>query len=197
MLVALSGPSGVGKDTLLRGLKRRISDISYVVTMTTRAIRPGEVEGSSYHFVSQEHYNALLDDRELLAPAQVHGHWYGVPAESVRSPLRHGQDVMMKIDVQGAMTLRQRIPQAVFVFLAPSSIDDLLWRLRARHTESPDELERRLRDARFEMAQLPSYDYVVVNAPGGLRRAVDSVACIIAAERLRVRRPVIELAQEN
>jgi guanylate kinase len=193
MLVVLSGPSGVGKDSVIRELKQRVPDICYVVSMTTRPIRTGEIEGKSYHFVGREEYDSLLDRGELLAPAQVHGSWYGVPSEAVQAALRHGEDVFLKIDVQGAISLRRRLPQAVFIFLAPSSMEDLLERLRSRHTESPDELGRRLRDAQFEMEQLPTYDYKVVNAPDGLQRAVESVACIITAERLRVRRQPIEL----
>src|SRR4051812_32096620 len=107
MLVVLSGPSGVGKDSLIRDLRTRVTDICYVVTMTTRRMRAGEIEGASYYFVSRERYNELLDRRDLLAPAQVHGNWYGVPADTVRSALSNGQDVLLKIDVQGAIWLRR------------------------------------------------------------------------------------------
>lgn len=193
MLVVLSGPSGVGKDSLIHALKERVPDLCYTVTMTTRPMRPEEVDGRSYHFVTDQQYADLLDAGELLAPAQVHGYWYGAPAAAVRSALQSGQDVLLKIDVQGAMHLRRRLPQAVFVFLAPPSQHDLVERLRARHTESGELLERRLRDASFELEQLPSYDYVVVNEDGGLDAAVEAVACIIRAERLRVRRQPIEV----
>ncbi|HEX6506728.1 MAG TPA: guanylate kinase, partial [Chloroflexota bacterium] len=125
---------------------------------------------------------------------QVHGNWYGAPLDQIRDALTEGTDVLLKIDVQGAIQVRRRIPQAVFVFLAPASVDDLLERLRARHTESPEELERRVRDARFEMEQMRQYDYCVVNREDDLDQAVSDVACIISAERLRTNRQPIDLS---
>jgi guanylate kinase len=161
--------------------------------MTTREPRPGEVLGKNYYFVSKEEYEERLGRGDLLAPAQVHGHWYGAPIESVREALQWGQDVLLKIDVQGAIQIRRRVPQAVFIFIAPPSVADLVQRLSSRHTESAAELERRIRDAEFEMAQLPSYDYLVVNREGGLAEAAQRVACIISAERMRIHRQPIDL----
>lgn len=189
----LSGPSGAGKDSVIQRLRSEVTDIHYAVTATTRDPRPGEVPGKSYHFLSVSQYEAMLDRGELLAPANVHGNWYGVPIDEVRDAFATGQDVFLKIDVQGALHLRRRIPQAVFIFLAPPSIDDLVTRLRARHTESPEDLARRIRDAQFEMAQLGSYDYEVVNHEGCVNEAAQSVACIISAERLRTHPQPIDL----
>lgn len=195
ILFVLSGPSGVGKDSVIRELRRQFPDLHYAVTATTRSPRPGEVPGRSYHFVTRPEYDSMLDRGELLAPAEVHGHWYGAPIAELRQAFAAGDDVLLKIDVQGAIRVRRRLPQAVFIFLAPPSVDDLLVRLAARRTESEEELKRRLRDAQFEMAQLPAYDYVVVNREENLEEAVQAVACIISAERHRVQRQPIELPQ--
>ncbi len=196
VLVILSGPSGVGKDTVIQQLRRRLPDMHYAVTATTRPARPGEIEGESYYFIGQNDYDLMLDRGDLLAPAEVHGYWYGAPTEKIRDALDSGEDVLLKIDVQGAMQVRRRFPQAVFIFLAPSSMHDLMARLRSRHTESPEECKRRVADAQFEMAQLPQYDYQVVNHDDDVAGAVESVACIITAERLRLHRQPIALKRD-
>ncbi|HLJ66140.1 MAG TPA: guanylate kinase [Chloroflexota bacterium] len=192
-LFVLSGPSGVGKDSVIQRLRHRVENLSIAVTQTTRSPRPGEIPGVSYFFVSRDEYNRMLDAGELLAPAEVHGNWYGAPLDEVRRGFAAGHDVLLKIDVQGAIQVRRRFPQAIFVFLAPPDADVLLQRLRARHTEAPDELDRRLADARFEMEQLPQYDYVVVNREDDLDYAVAGLECIITAERLRTQYQPIEL----
>jgi guanylate kinase len=135
----------------------------------------------------------MLDRDELLAPAQVHGNWYGAPLGELRRAFAAGRDVLLKIDVQGAIQVRRRLPQAVFIFLAPPSMDDLIARLTARHTESEEELRRRVADATFEMAQMPHYDYLVVNKEQGLGDAIHAVGCIMSAERLRIHRQPIRL----
>jgi guanylate kinase len=193
LLVVMSGPSGVGKDSIIRRLRSRMPDLVFAVTATTRPPREGEVPGKSYFFVTQEQYHARLDGGELLAPANVHGRWYGAPLEPIRRALHEGRDVLLKIDVQGAIQVRRRLPQAVFVFVAPPSVEELIQRLQSRHTESKAELERRVRDARFEMEQLPHYDYVIVNRREDLDDAVDQMSCIVTAERLRAHRQPIEL----
>lgn len=195
MLMVLSGPSGVGKDSVLAYLRKQVPDICVAVTATTRDPRPGERDGNNYHFLSRADYNRMLDAGELLAPADVHGHRYGVPLDEIVRPLGEGADVIVKIDVQGAMDVRHRIPQAIFVFLAPPSLPELIRRLKDRHTELPDDLERRIRDASFEMEQLPRYDYAVVNGSEGAEKAAQSIACIIDAERLRTHRQPITLSQ--
>jgi guanylate kinase len=194
LLVVMSGPSGVGKDSIIRRLRSRMPDLHFAVTATTRPPREGEVPGKSYFFVTQEQYHAMLDGGALLAPANVHGHWYGAPLEPIRRALHEGRDVLLKIDVQGAIQVRRRLPQAVFMFVAPSSLEELIQRLQSRHTESKAELERRVRDARFEMEQLPHYDYVIVNRREDLDDAVDQMSCIVTAERLRAHRQPIELS---
>lgn len=180
---------------MLQYLRRQVPDICVAVTATTRAPRAGEQDGTSYHFLTRADYNRLLDAGRLLAPADVHGHWYGVPLEEILRPLHAGEDVLVKIDVQGAIDIRHRIPQAIFVFLAPPSLPELIRRLKERHTESPQDLERRIRDASFEMEQLPRYDYAVVNGPEGAEKAAGSIACIIDAERVRTHRQPITLSE--
>ena len=194
LLVVLSGPSGVGKDSLIRELRRVFPEVHVAVTATTRPRRPGEVPGKSYYFLSQAQYDELLDAGELLAPAKVHGYWYGAPLDELRGAFATGRDVLLKIDVQGAIQVRRRLPQAVFVFVAPPSRDELIERLQARRTEHGPDLERRMRDAELELAQMPQYDYVVVNDAGHLDLAVQHVACIITAEGLRTHRQPIDLA---
>lgn len=193
MLIVLSGPSGVGKDSVLRQLATRVQNLALVVTATTRPPRPGEVPDTSYHFISREEYERRLQGGEFLAPAQVHGHWYGAPLASIRQALERGQDVLLKIDVQGALALRAQIPSAIFVFLAPPSFRDLVLRLRSRQTEGDGEVDTRLRDAQFELEQAAGYDYLVVNVRDDLECAVRDLQCIIQAERLRTHRLPVEL----
>jgi guanylate kinase len=193
LLVVLSGPSGVGKDSVIKQLRDVLPDLHYAVTATTRAPRPGEVLGQSYFFLTRQEYDQMLDRGELLAPAQVHGNWYGAPLQPLRDAFARGKDVLLKIDVQGAIAVRRRIPQAVFLFLAPPAPEDLVDRLGSRQTESHEELSRRIRDAEFELAQLPHYDYCVVNHDQDLDATVGSVACVISAERLRISRQPIDL----
>jgi guanylate kinase len=193
LLVVLSGPSGVGKDTVIRHLREVLPDLHYAVTATTRAPRTGETHGQSYYFLSRSEYDVMLDRGELLAPAQVHGNWYGAPLQPLRAAFAQGKDVLLKIDVQGAIAVRRRFPQAVFLFLAPPSPAELVNRLGTRQTESSEEVDRRIRDAEFELAQLPYYDYCVVNHDQDLDETVSDVRCVIAAERLRISRQPIDL----
>jgi guanylate kinase len=193
LLVVFSGPSGVGKDTVIRAVKSSGFDIHYVVTCTTRAPRPGEVDGVDYHFVDKGEFTRMIADNELLEYANVHGHRYGTPIREVRDAFRRGQDALLKIDVQGGLQVKRRLPQAVFVFLAPPTPEELLCRLNRRHTESAGELKRRTRDAHFELSQRSSYDYVIVNQPDDVETAADQLKCIITAEKLRMHRQPIEL----
>ncbi len=186
ILFVLSGPSGVGKDSVLRALRAEGFPLRFVVTVTTRPQRPGEVHGRDYFFVSPAEFQRLKDQGRLLEWAVVHGHEYGTPLDQVQSALLAGQDVLLKIDVQGAAQVKRRVPGAVFIFLAPPSLEDLAARLIQRGTESPAALARRLADARLELQRLPEYDYVVVNRAGALETAVAHLKAIITAERLRV-----------
>lgn len=191
ILFIFSGPSGAGKDSVIAGLREAHPDVHYAVTATTRAMRPGETDGRDYYFLSKSEYDRQTDAGELLAPANVHGYWYGAPLGPIRAALAQHRDVLLKIDVQGAMAVRRRIPQAVYIFLVAPTFDDLVARLTARHTENPVDLQRRIDDAREEMRQMPLYDYRVVNPEHDLLHAVRLVSCIITAERLRIHRQPI------
>jgi len=154
-------------------------------SVTTRAPRAGESEGNPYHFVSQEQFTRLVENDELIEYANVHGNWYGQPRKVIRDQLNAGHDVLLKIDVQGAATIHQKVPEAIFIFLVPSSLEELEQRLTDRQTESEPELMRRLADARKELAQQHWYDYIVVNRQGHLEEAVDLLRAIMLAEHAR------------
>lgn len=186
LLIVLSGPSGVGKDAAIAALKARDVGVRYAVTATTRPRRPGEINGVHYYFYSREEFEAMVARHEFLEWSWVHGHMYGPPIAVVRGLLQEGHDVLLKIDVQGAANVKKRVKDAIFIFLAPPSIEDLVERLQKRHTESAEEVEVRIANAYKEMAALPEYDYIVVNEDGRLDKAVDEIQAIITAERLRV-----------
>jgi guanylate kinase len=187
MLVIISGPSGVGKDTIIEALRRRPHDpeLYYVVTCTTRAPRPGETDGTSYHFVSRSAFADLRRRGELLESAEVHGNWYGTPRQEVLDALRSGQDVILKIDVQGAAAVKARVSNALLIFLVPPSLEALFGRLRARATETADELEVRQRNAAVELARSEDYDHVVVNETGEVDRTAAAIDAILDEERAR------------
>jgi guanylate kinase len=187
LLVIISGPSGVGKDTIIEALRRRPHDpdYHYVVTCTTRAPRPGEVDGVSYHFVTVEVFEALRRAGELLEANQVHDNWYGTPREEVRRALADGRDVILKIDVQGAQQVKERVEEALLVFIVPPSLETLFDRLRARATETADELELRQRNAAIEIARQEDYDYVVTNETGQVERTAARIDEFIEAEHQR------------
>ncbi len=186
LLFVLSAPSGTGKDTVINTLKEQGMDFYVVPSVTTRAPRPGESEGSPYHFVSQETFDRLVDQGELLEYAKVHGNWYGQPRKPIRDNLSAGRDVLLKIDVKGAATVRSKVPNAIFIFLIPGSLEELAQRLAARRTETEEELQRRLDDARAELAEQRWYDYVIYNQQGHLQEAVDCLRAVMVAEHCRV-----------
>lgn len=184
LLVILSGPSGVGKDAVLSRMRELALPFHYVVTVTTRAQRYGEVDGQDYYFVTLQEFMGLRDGSKLLEWAKVYGNYYGVPREQVRNAMEHGRDVIAKLDVQGASTLKRLVPQAVGIFLAPPSMEELWARLRARKTEQGRDFEIRVQRSQEEMQALPIFDYVVVN--DDLDRAVAQIQAIITAEKCRV-----------
>jgi guanylate kinase len=186
LVVVLSGPSGAGKDATLSAMKSCSLPLSFIVTNTTRPQRPGEVDGVAYHFVSQQEFKRLVDGRELLEHAEVYGHFYGVPKAPVHQALALGKDVIIKVDVQGAMTIKKNLPGAVLIFLMPPSPEELKQRLKGRNTESIGDLEIRLDTARSEIAKLPMFDYVVLSYQNRIENTVDDITAIITAEKLRV-----------
>jgi guanylate kinase len=189
----LSAPAGAGKDTVLDALLRRNLGVTLVRTCTTRPQRAGEVDGASYRFLSEAEFERLRAAGEFLESAEYAGHHYGTPKQAVRDALARGQDVLLKIEVQGAATVKRQLPQAVLIFLAPPDAQELERRLRARATEGEAEVQRRLAQARHELARIPDYDYLVINHRDRLREAVDQLAHIILAERARVNVPAVRL----
>ena len=191
LLVVISGPSGAGKDSVLARMKNASHPYHYAVTATTRPRREHESNGRDYIFVSKEEFRRMIADDELLEWADVYGELYGVPKAQVTEAHARGEDAIVKVDVQGAATIRRLAPDAVLVFIAPPSIEELARRLRSRMTESRESLETRLGMAEKEMADAAWFDHVVVNETGELDGTVSAVVEIIARERLdreRIRR---------
>jgi len=185
LLFVLSAPSGTGKDTVITALKQRGVDFYVVASVTTRTPRPGESEGNPYYFVSQETFDHMVAENELLEHAKVHGNWYGQPLQQIKDNLQTGRDVLLKIDVQGAATVRQKIPGAIFIFLMPGSAEELVQRLTNRQTETEQQLQLRLTNARMELAQRDHYDYIIENRQGQLDIAVEHLRAVMMAEHCR------------
>jgi len=187
LLVVLSGPSGAGKDAVLDEMARRGLRFHRVVTCTTRSPRDGERDGVDYFFVSDSDFDHLVETGGLLEHAVVYGHRSGVPRQQVVDKLREGLDVYVRADVQGAASIRKLVPAAVLVFIAPSSLDEIEQRIRARGADDEATVQRRLATARDEMARRREFDYVLENEPGRLDATVDRLVEIVDAERLRPR----------
>jgi guanylate kinase len=192
-LIVLSAPSGAGKDTVLRELRRRDLGLHFVVPCTTRRRRPVEQDGVDYRFLSRKAFEALRDQDELLEHAEYAGHCYGTPKDEVRAAFARGEDALLKIEVQGAGQVKARYPQTVMIFLAPPSLEELERRLRARGVSDPADLAWRLARARDELAHIPAYDYLVINEVDRVTAAADQVEHIIQAERCRVGVPPVRL----
>lgn len=186
LLIILSGTSGVGKDAVLSRLKESGFPLSYIITTTTRKIRPREKDNVDYHFVSEKKFQKMIEDNELLEWATVYDKRYGVPRQPVKQALDQGQDVIIKVDTQGALTIKGIVPQAIAIFLTSQSIEELAGRLNLRGTEAPDALALRLKVAEEEIKQISSFDYIVVNRQDEIDSAVSDVKAIIAAEKCRV-----------
>ena len=186
LLVVLSGPSGVGKDASLQTLKQTEYPFYFVVTATTRPQRPNEVDGVDYHFVSVGEFAEMIEQGELLEYAVVYGDYKGIPKKHVREALASGKDVIMRIDVQGAATIRRLVPNAVTIFLTAESEEELVRRLEERKTEDPDKLKMRIVTARQELKRIVEFDYVVMNRTHQLEDTVNQVVSIITAEKSRV-----------
>jgi guanylate kinase len=191
LLIVISGPSGVGKDSILERMKQHLPLFHYAVTATTRLPRAGERSGIDYHFVSKEKFEQMMERGELLEWANVYGNLYGVPKGQIQQALAQGQDVIIKVDVQGAATIKSILSQAVFIFIVPPSLDELEKRLRERETESDQELKLRMDIATEEMKSLSMFDYAVVNSEVDL--TVAQIDAIISAEKCRVKPRTIEL----
>ena len=188
LLVVLSGPSGVGKDAALTELRKLDRPWHFVVTATTRKIRSGETDGKDYIFLDEPTFLDMKYRDEFVEFAQVYGNWYGVPKSQVIIGLDAGKDVILKIDVQGAATVRKMAPNALFLFMVPGSFEELQERLSQRMTESTPEIELRLKTAENEMDQGNGFDRQVVNSKDNLGQAVADIDAAIAEEKRRVGR---------
>ncbi|HQV68461.1 MAG TPA: guanylate kinase [Thermoflexales bacterium] len=193
LLVIISGPSGVGKDTMLECIRDFGSDFAFVVTMTTRPKRATEADGVDYFFVSHSTFQQMIADDELLEYSLVYGDYKGIPKNQVRKAFDSGKDVMMRIDVQGAEKIRKIAPNVITIFLMPESEAELVRRLTERKSETPDNLRRRINTAREEMKRRFEFDYIVVNRRDETTEAMDEILAVIKAEHCRVGRQPITL----
>lgn len=189
LLLVLSGPSGVGKGTVKNAIvKNKVFPFEYSVSMTTRKPRPGEVDGKDYFFVSEQRFQEAINQGELLEYNEYVGHHYGTPVGPVKKMLAEGKDVLIETDVNGARTVREKMPDGVFIFLTPPDLHTLHLRLERRGTESEDVIMGRIREARKEILVMQDYDYAVVNDT--VANAVDHIKAIVDAEHVSVKRVI-------
>jgi guanylate kinase len=193
LLIVISGPSGVGKDSVIQRLKEIGTSFHFVVTATTRPKRADEIEGLDYFFVSREEFTEMIERDELLEHAIVYDDYKGIPKRQVREAMQSGKDVVMRLDVQGAGTIRNLFPEALLIFLTTRTEQELLRRLEARKSETPGARKLRIEMAHKEMAQIGIFDYVVINAEGELDDAVETILAIIEAEHHRVKPRRVQL----
>lgn len=186
LLIVISGPSGVGKDSVVQRMKERGLPIHFVVTATTRPQRESEQNGVDYFFVSRDSFAEMIESDELIEYAIVYGDYKGIPKAQVEEALASGTDVVMRVDVQGAETIRRLYPEALLIFLSTRTEDELVRRLKQRKTEAPEDLKLRIATARKEMLKVDLFDYYVINAENKLDEAVDSIVAIIQAEHHRI-----------
>jgi guanylate kinase len=193
LVIVLSGPSGVGKDATIAMIRQIGVKFHYVVTATTRKKRPGEVDGVDYYFLERGDFTRKIERDDFLEYAEVYGNFYGVPKKEIRDALKRGQDVIIKVDVQGATTLKEKIPDAVFIFLLPPSLEDLIERLKVRNADSETEVSTRICKAEEECKCIPLFDYCVINYNNDLDRTAEAVSGIITTEKYRVKSMVVNI----
>jgi len=193
LLIILSGPSGVGKDTVLQRMQERNLPFHFVVTATTRLRRSSEVHGKDYFFVSHDEFARMIESDELLEYAIVYNDYKGIPKQQVREAMASGKDVIMRIDVQGAASIRKLAPEALLVFLTTENEDELVNRLKERKTETPEGLNLRIATARQELKRIDEFDYVIINSDYQLDETVDILSAIIQAEHHRIKPRKVDL----
>ena len=193
LFIVISGFSGVGKDATLDKMKKVGFPFHYVVTATTRPKRPGEKDGVDYQFLSEDKFRQMIKTNQFLEWAKVYGNYYGVPKREIEEALRQGQDTIVKVDVQGAATIKQILPDAVFIFLMAPSTEELANRLKQRHGLHSEDLDLRLSKAREEIESLPLFDYVVVSHTDDLDLTVIQINAIVTAEKCRLKPRVVRL----
>ncbi|KFZ40611.1 MULTISPECIES: guanylate kinase [Thermoactinomyces] len=186
LLVVISGPSGVGKGTVCKALREMMPELTYSISATTRSPREGEVDGVNYFFKSVQEFEKMIEEDELIEWAQYVGNYYGTPRHFVEETLAKGRDVVLEIEVQGAMQVKEKYPQGIFIFLVPPSFEELRQRIIHRGTESESVLNLRLEAASDELKQIDQYDYVVINDE--VDKACERIRAIVMAEHCRTDR---------
>ncbi len=186
ILFVVSGPSGVGKTSMIKSIISEMEDAIFSVSCTTRPKRPGEVDGEDYFFVSEEEFKRMIEEDAFLEWARVHGYLYGTPRKFVEDTVNKGKDVILDIDVQGALSVKKKVEDAVYIFIAPPSMEDLRERLEKRKTEDKEAMERRLEDARWELQLIEEFDYLIINRD--LVEAINDLKSIMRSERLKTAR---------
>jgi guanylate kinase len=192
-LIVISGPSGVGKDSIIEKMCEDINVHKYIVTVTTREKRPGEIDGNHYHFITKSSFDLMIENNELLEWAMVYGNYYGVPKKDVIDSLSKFETVIIKVDVQGALSIKKSVAGAIFIFIMPPSESVLYERLINRGYISEDDLQRRFSIARDEMNKIDYFDYVVKNNTDNIDLAVSDIKSIITAERCKVNPEKIQI----
>ncbi|MFO8009200.1 MAG: guanylate kinase [Dehalococcoidia bacterium] len=186
LLIVLTGPSGVGKDAIVSRMKEREMPFFYAVTATSRSQRPGEIDGIDYYFIDRSEFERMIDNDEFLEWANVYGNLYGVPRKTVEQAMAKGKDAVVKVDIQGAATIKKIEPEAITIFIAPPSMEELARRLKERKTESETDIDLRLKTAQNEMDSRDSFDYVVVSPKNEIDKAISEIMSIINEEKKRV-----------
>ena len=186
LLIVVSGASGTGKGTVCKKILDDMPEVAYSISATTRLPRPGEVDGREYYFLSRDEFKAWIADEKFLEFAEVYGNFYGTPLNKIEERLNRGEDILLEIDVQGALNVKRKCPEGVYIFLLPPSIEELKRRIEGRGTETPESLQRRLANAVAEIKIGREYNYVVVN--DSVENAVAKIKAILVAERCKVER---------
>ena len=186
LLIVVSGASGTGKGTVCKKILADLPEVAYSISATTRKPRPGEIDGKEYYFLSVEEFKAWIAEEKFLEYAEVYGNFYGTPLNKIEERLNRGEDILLEIDVQGALNVKRKCPDGVYIFLLPPSLEELKSRIEGRGTENPESLARRLKNAVAEIKIGLEYDYAVVNDT--IDNAAEQIKAILTAERLKVAR---------
>lgn len=191
LLVVVSGPSGTGKGTLCKELRRQVPELQYSISVTTRPPRPGEKDGVNYYYLSKEKFEEMLANDEFLEWAKVYDNYYGTPKKKVMEVLEKGEDILLEIDIQGALQIMKQFPQGVFIYIVPPSIEELERRIVNRGTDSAEVIKKRLSCVEEELSYMSEYDYIVVNDE--VEKAVEKLKAIIVAEKCRPERGIFNV----
>lgn len=193
LLIVISGPSGVGKDTVINAIKKLNNSVYHTITTTTRPMRNGETDGIDYHFIAQDEFKLMIEREEFLEWAEVYGNLYGTPKDQIRHALASGHDVIAKVDVQGALSIKKLVPDALFIWISAPSIEQLDERLKGRNSDSKQDMALRIETAHKEMKLVHHFDYEVINEDGRSDHAASEILDIITTEKNRIKPRQIKL----